>query len=122
MTRPDTGMSLSMPAGIPGFRRIPDIPRAGLAGGGAQDQKQYPDSEGDRVYQTLRDTWDAISSYPLAASVTPVSVIASATIWRGPNVSPNRNPDPITPTSGDTRTVVAAVEAGTIRNARNHAR
>jgi hypothetical protein len=26
-------------------------PRAGLAGGGAQKQKRYPDSEGDRVYQ-----------------------------------------------------------------------
>jgi hypothetical protein len=33
----------------PGFRRIPGIPRAGLAGGVAQDQKQYPDSERDRI-------------------------------------------------------------------------
>jgi hypothetical protein len=48
--------------GIPGLRRIPSIPRAGLAGGGAQDQKQYPDSEGDRVYDTRSDSLRSVKA------------------------------------------------------------
>ena len=77
----------------------------------------YPDAYG------VKPDHDGYGApYPRAASATPVSVIASARICRGPKASPSSNVDPITPIIGDTSTVVAAVDAGTSFSARNHAR
>jgi hypothetical protein len=60
--------------------------------------------------------------YPRAASATPASVSPSATTCRCPRGSPSTRVPPSTPTIGETSTVVAAIEAGTSRRARNHAR
>src|ERR1019366_236231 len=60
--------------------------------------------------------------YPRTASATPANVSANAKTCRGPSVSPSTNVEPSTPTIGETSTVVAAIDAGTSRRARNHAR